>query len=141
GIEEDVPSPDSLDDPVPPDELALLFDQEAQDLHGDALELEGASAAAQLVRPRVELEAVAEADVLGRLGRLRRHGRPQETAPAILQPAARPWTTRPLPGACGFIWLKEFFMLPPWPMAGVANSFSISPARRQRKKPWRSRCL
>src|SRR5262249_61083487 len=39
-VEEDIPSPDPLDDPVPADELSLLFDEETQDLHGDALQLE-----------------------------------------------------------------------------------------------------
>jgi len=56
GVDENILAPDSRDDLVAGDELALALHQEREDLHGDFLQLEDTNSPAQLVTAAVEFE-------------------------------------------------------------------------------------
>jgi hypothetical protein len=79
GVGEDALAPDLLHDLLAAHQLAGLLREKQQDLHRDALEPQRAAGAAQLPCPRVELEAIAEAN--RRVVRLRVQGAPPRTFP------------------------------------------------------------
>jgi hypothetical protein len=61
-VEEGILAPDSFNDLLAGDQLASVHHQQKQELHGDALQLDRASRAAQLVETQVQFEIVAKSD-------------------------------------------------------------------------------
>src|SRR4029077_13396982 len=59
-IEENALTPNPLDDQLPADELPPMFHQEEQQFRRNALQLEQAAAAAQLVAAEVKLKIVSK---------------------------------------------------------------------------------
>jgi hypothetical protein len=65
-IDEDVTSPDPFLDLFPRDKLTALFDQQHQQLHGDAFELERTAGTTELASAEIEFKIASELDGIRR---------------------------------------------------------------------------
>ena len=77
GVDEDVFAPETVDDLLAGDDVAILFEEQKEQLHGDAFEFQGAAVAAQLETGGVQLELIELVDT-------DRHTTPQGGSPETI---------------------------------------------------------
>jgi hypothetical protein len=83
GVEEDILTPDALDNLFPTDDLATFFDQKQEHRGRDAFEFEDTTAAGQLIAAGVKLDSFAQFDPVS-FQRFQRHNAPSPSGSSIV---------------------------------------------------------